>query len=67
MYDFYVFQQNSATHDMAVHCVTVVWVACAGNRSTEVEVLDAVGSSNPGSSHTNGHTHAEVNLLREEL
>lgn len=33
----------------------------------EVEVLDAVGSTNPGSSHTNGYTHSKVNLLTEEV
>jgi hypothetical protein len=31
----------------------------------EVEILDAVGSSNPGCSHANSYTDSKVNLLRK--
>lgn len=55
------------THNVAVQCVAVVWIAKVGKRSMEVEVLDAVCSTNPRSSHTNGYTHSKVNLSTEEL
>jgi len=56
--------KSVATYNVVVYCVVVVWIASDGNRVTEVQILDAVGSSNPGSSHANSHTDSKVNLLR---
>jgi hypothetical protein len=62
---FHAFMKRDAAYNVVVYCVAVVWIASAGNRLTEVEILDAVGSSNPGSSHTDSHTDSKVNLLRK--